>query len=255
MILKVTEGVGLTSCLSVRLDNFCQFYKKGIFISEIDSSAQFNIYKDSPSQDISKILLEKYNPNIIVPKSDFKHTWQFRWYDEIGLSDLNKIAMNVCNLSQIIKEKARQIRKTIGNRCVILYRGNDKSKEIKSIPYDEFIKAANNLRESSFFIQTDEKEFYDYFKSKFPDSTYNAELPMIHKDGNMVITSTEIGKGDFAIKFLASIYAISSARKLIIPTGNTGLWAVIYRGILSGVVQLKGECLPNMYCYKVQNGY
>ena len=247
--LKIKDCFGVTSCLSVRLDNFCKKYKKNPDITEIDSSSQFGFYKDYPTQDVSKILFQPYNPSIKVPESDFKHSWQFKDYKDINVYDLNKIAMNVCNPSEIVRQKSREISQIIGNRCVVFYRGNDKSKEIKSIPYDTFIKTANDLKERSFYVQTDEQEFYDYFKSKFPDTIYYDGLPMMKKN----VETFSKGKDDepkseFAIKFLAAICSISQSRTIILPTGNTGLWATIYRGTLNGVHQLKGECTEDMYC-------
>lgn len=246
-ILKVQEGMGLTSCMSVRLDDFCKKYKLNN-INAIDSSQQFSLYKDYPNQDISKILFQPYNPNIKVPYSDFQHTWQFKNYDEINVSDLNKITMNVCNPSEIVRKKSQEILNMISNRCVVFYRGNDKSKEIKPIPYNDYVNIANDLNEKSFFVQTDEREFYDYFKSKFPDTIHYAALPMMRKNENSAIRGENGTKSEFAVNYLATTCAIAKARRIILPTGNTGMWVAIYRGNLDGVHQLKGDCSQDMYC-------
>lgn len=245
-ILKVKEGQGLTSCMSVRLSDFCKKNKLN-HINEIDSSQQFELYKDNPEQDVSKILFQPYNQDNKVPYSDFDHSWQFRDYDKINVGDLNKIVMNVCNPSEIVSKKSDQIAKIIGNRCVIFYRGNDKSKEIKAIPYDDYVNMAKSLNENSFFVQTDEQEFYDYFKRKFPDTKCGI-LPMIKKNQNSAIRGNDGIKSEFAINYLATTCAIAKARKIILPTGNTGMWVVIYRGNLDGVHQLKGDCSQDMYC-------
>lgn len=255
-VLKAGNCGGVLSCLSVRLDDFCEEYKSNDKILEIDSSSQFEPYKDYSTQDVSKLLLDPYNPNIKVPVSDFKHSWQFKNYKDINVEQLNKIAMNVCSPTDEVRNKAKEIYNIIGNRCVVFYRGNDKAIEIGAIPYDDVVKKAKELNEKSFYVQTDEREFYNYFKRHFPDSITYAGLPMISKNGTTFSTGNENElKSEFAIKFLGAVYAISKARRMIICTGNTGLWSVIYRGHLNEVYQLSGICEDEMYCDRVKKYY
>lgn len=241
--LTVKFGGGICSCLSVRLDNAMRYFEeKGFFPDEIDSSKQFSFYRGGViSTDFSKILFSSYIKDNTLPYVPFSHGWQYNWYDNIQLSELYKLAMYICPVSKEILEKEREYLLIIGNRTCILYRGNDKQKEITETPYEIILKMAKESESKSFLIQTDEKNFYEAFKKEFPDTIRIEEIPMIEKNINSYVMPKPNERGKFLINFLAALKAIGQANKLITITGNTGLWAVIFRGQTNNVWQYNGN--------------
>ena len=116
--------------------------------------------------------------------------------------------------------------KLVEDRTAILYRGNDKEKEIDRIPYEYILEMAVASKSSKFIIQTDEWEFFEYFKSIFPDTIRFEDQEMINYNPEKVIAPRSTS---FVVKFIAALRAISTAKKLIIPTGNTAIWTLFFR--------------------------
>lgn len=238
----IRDGGGVTSCLGVRLDNVIAFRKKfGVLPNYIDSTQQFLIYADSEPQDVAMYLLDVYTPDNELPNVDFYHDMQFEWYDKINLKNISKLADCICPLSPTVLAKAEQMKEIMGNRTCILYRGNDKGMEIKRTPYSAMEELAIQTGASSFLVQTDEEDFYRWFKERFPNTICFDEIPRINKNPDSFVMPTQGNKVQFSINFLAALEAISSARKLIINTGNTGLWALLFRGTTKGVFQWHGN--------------
>lgn len=236
----ICDGSGLTSCLSVRLDNVIAYRNKfGEFPLEIDSSKQFLRYSDEDRQDVSAYILKQYEPNNDLPKFNFYHDLQFEWYDAIGLPEITEIANNICPLSEVVLEKAENMKEIMEDRTAILYRGNDKGLEITRTPYQAMEMLAQESGAERFIVQTDEEEFYQYFKERFPDTICFDEIPRINKNPDSYVMPEKGNKVQFAINFLAALKAISSAPNLITNTGNTGLWAAIFRGKKENIFQWK----------------
>lgn len=237
--LKIEGGSGLTSCLNVRLHQFIKWCNehKGELPKSIDSSGQFGFYKES-NEDISNLIVN-YNREGIekISKIDYDHAFQYGWYDKIGIEKLFNIN-RICNFpSQEVRNTSNEILNLIGTRTCVLYRGNDKALEIPRIPYSMMIEMAKDTGDTSFFVQTDEKEFYDYFKSQFPD-TIKWEIPMISKnDFGHVIPDNRI---KFISQFNAVLLSISKSGKVILTTGNTGEFVCLYRGHTNNVWQVHG---------------
>lgn len=252
-ILYVNTGQGATSCFNVRLHDFFNYVKKNKrFPEQIISEGQFNIYKDFESQDIFSRVYSEYkiqdwfDLNKII---EYDHGWQYAFYDEINLPLLSKWFFSVCNISEEIKFKSKEIREKIGDRTCVLYRGNDKVTEIKRTPYSAMQEMAKDSESNGFFIQTDEQDFFEFFSERFENSIANDLTPRIAKNPDSYVMPESGGKVDFLINFLASLHAISSANKLIINTGNTGLCTVLFRQNTKNVWQYN----PNYNNWKKLN--
>lgn len=240
MRLKIIGGTGLTSCLSVRLHDVTQYINKHKeFPTEIDSSEQFKLYRDN-EEDVSRVLLKDYYYTNIDYVSGYNHGWQYGFADEISIEKLSPYALTVCPPSDLVYQVTEIYKSILGNRTAVLYRGNDKALEIPRTPYAAMEEMALDSKETRFLVQTDEQEFYDYFKERFPDTICFEDIPRISKNPDSYVI-TEIGQRlNFAINFMAALIAISSAKKLIINTGNTGLWTTIFRGHINGIYQYHG---------------
>lgn len=245
-----TGGGGVTSCLSVRLSKAIDFYtENNCFPDEIDSSSQFGYYRDYFGQDISKIILGEYKPDNSLKYVGYNHGWQFSNYDEIELPYLSKLAENICPMSSLIGDKSYGMIERVDGRTALLYRGNDKCLDIPRTNYQHMIEIALETGSKRFIVQTDENDFYNFFKERFPDTICFEEVPRIDKDPDAFVMP-EVGKRvDFCVTFLAAIRAIAQAPKLILNTGNTGIWTMLFRGHTKDVWQIHGG---NQQCRKLK---
>ena len=234
-------GGGVTSCLSVRLHDAIKYrVETGQFPDEIDSSNQFSVYKDISNQDVSKLVIGDYKPDNSLPIVPYNHGWQFGMYDEIQLNDLAKLANNVCPMSSLVGDKAYSFIQRLQHRTAVLYRGNDKCLDVPRTHYQAMIAMAEATGSRQFIVQTDENDFYNFFKSKFPDTIFFPEIPRINKDPDSYVMP-KINKSGFCINFLAALKAISQADKLILNTGNTGIWTMFFRGNTREAWQVHGR--------------
>lgn len=239
----ITEGGGgVTSCLGMRLNGAVKFFEEnGVFPDEIDSSKQFYLYEDYSGQNISKEIIADYVKPDKKIYTSFEAGWQFAWYDQIKLKELSKLSEAICPMSSTVGNKSYEMQGRLDGRTCILYRGNDKCLDIPRTHYQGFVQMALDSGSEKFIVQTDENNFYDFFKERFPDTICFEELPRIDKDPDSYVMP-EIGKRAlFCVNFLAAIRAISQAPKLIMNTGNTGLWTMFFRGHTKDTWQMQGS--------------
>ena len=239
MILKVSHGGGLTSCLTVILHDACQHQgRTGDWPESVDASGSFRTCKDTPSQNLSEILIAPPRHHHGRPVI-FDHGHQYAAYRDLDLRALNGLAKSYCWPSSTVGDTAYNLRKIIGRRTCVIYRGNDKAKEMARVPYDSMFEAAE-MAGGPYVVQTDELEFYEAFADRFWKDGGTIAMPgasMIRRDPNKVVT----GGSRFAVRFLASLFACSQAPRLITTTGNTGLWPAIWRGNARGLWQVHPE--------------
>jgi len=241
-VLRPTTGTGLCSCLTVRVHDAVEYYKQhGRYPEQIDSSGQFGIYKDYREHRIDKVLFDDYVYDAEQPYINFNHGWQYGWYNEVEIERLSKLALNLCPVSQAVGHKSYDMIQRMGSRTAVLYRGNDKVKEIPAAPYQAMIEMALATGDTSFVVQTDELEFYETFKNIFPDTIRFEEIGMMHRNYNSYYLPQKGNNTEFVVNFIAALRAIGHAEKFITITGNTGLWAMIFRGHFNNVWQFNGN--------------
>lgn len=245
-ILKIMRGSGLTSCLMVRLSDWHEYYHNhGAPPDEIDGSHQFSYYRDKDDQDVSAEIFAAYIKKEfrwMDGLTEFYHDWQYKWYDEIPLHALHNTNECVNPFQDYIISRARQIRRDIGDRTVVMYRGNDKCYEILRTPYQNMIDMANDsYSKEGYYVMTDENEFYDLFISNFNDTICNTNLPRIDCNPNKFYYPEQGKRVEFAMEFYATLLAMSSANKILMTTGNVGLTVAILRGTCLGIWQQHGN--------------
>ena len=238
--ITTTGGGGVTSCLGVRMYEAVTYFEQhNKFPDEIDSSGQFLIYRDSEGQDISKIILGEYVPDSKAYTS-WQMGWQFSDYGQIKLAKLSKLFKTICPMSSLVGDKSYQYKALLGNRTGILYRGNDKALDIPRCHYQGFVQMAIDSGSTSFLVQTDENNFYDFFKERFPDTICFEDIPRINKDPDSYVMPEVGQRAEFCVNFLAALMAIAQAPKLILNTGNTGIFTMLFRGHDKDVWQMQG---------------
>jgi len=239
MDLIINSGSGATSCISVRLHDACRFFEKNKqWPYLIDSKLQFDFFKLIPKQDLSELVFGQYVEPLESDYVNFNHGWQFGWYNEVPIEKLNVLASKVCKMSDRINQRAMEFSEIMQGRSGVLYRGNDKVTEVPLVSYEAMYKMGVQSGSDKWVIQTDEVEFFEFWKSKFPDSIRIEEIPMINKDSTKYVMPTN--RSAFLVDFIAALIAISKTDKLLMTTGNTGLWACIFRGNTNNVYQSWG---------------
>lgn len=240
--LIVDTGQGLTSCLSVRLHDACRFYEKhGHWPCEIDSRGQFKQYQvDAPICD----RLVTYDPSRAesLMSNGFDHGWQMGWFDEIDIVGSGQLAMAICEPSKEVGIRALQFFTRIFDRTGVLFRGNDKAKEMPIASYDDMIRLAYLSESNKFFLQTDEQEFVEYFIKHFPDTIVFDEIPRIPSNPHRYVMPSTAHRVEFALNFNAVLLAMSMLPKVCLTNGNTSMWVALYRGHLQGCLQLHTLC-------------
>ena len=239
MDLIVEHGSGATSCLSVRLHDACRFFEKhNEWPSLVDSKLQFDFFKLIPNQDLSELVFGYYVEPFESDYVNFDHGWQFGWYNELPIDKLNILASKVCKISDRINARSLEFFHQMQGRSGVLYRGNDKVAEVPLVRYETMYEMGLESGSQKWFIQTDEVEFFDFWRSRFPDTLRIRSIPMINKDSTKYVMPTN--RSAFLFDFIAALIALSQMDKLLITTGNTGLWACIFRGNTNNVYQAWG---------------
>jgi len=236
--LVVTHNAGITSCLSVRLDEIVQFrVRTGQWPSSVDSTQQFRFYWARWDGPIDARLLRPIPtglPELAPPL--FNHNHQYIEYTDLD-PRIFPVALHYSYPSAEVEEIAAEIAERMTGRTFVHYRGNDKTKERPRVSYDAMFAAARKLG-GPYWVLTDEEEFRAAFYATFPNSDHLRYLPAIKRNENAFVTGLRMDRPLFAVRFLAALYASRKAEKLAVTTGNTALWAVLWRGHAEGVLQM-----------------
>ena len=228
--LRVSHGGGLTSCLSVILHEVSLYRERaGIYPTSIDASGCFRTTGDRRAA--SRLLAP--SSQYFGEEIKFDHGQQMALYNDLDLTALRTLARFYCWPSQEVIDHAQRLKSKVGGRTAVLYRGLDKSKEIPRHKYEAMFEAARKAG-GQYVVQTDELEFLKAFTRQFPDS-----IPMPgSRQRPYSKEAVIVGDTKFAVRFLASLYAISQATKMVTTTGNTALWPYIWRGHTDGCYQI-----------------
>lgn len=252
LITSHNKTAGFFSNCSVRLKQIIDFLKVENKLPEhIDSSKQFRNYKeniDDQKEDLAKYFFEEKEIKGTFTTTSFgviRH--QYRKYKTLEFDKLNSFIKTFFSPSVAIRTIVESLEKKYSidyqNTCAVYYRGNDKVIETGLAEYEEFFNKAEEIRQKNlnvkFFVQTDELEFAEAFKQRFPNSFWFDELAMIkHNPGSSVHHSLPRNeRKEHASYFFAAVLIMSKTKHLITYSGNCGLWAVLYRGHAENVYQ------------------
>lgn len=246
-VVKIGEctGTGFFSCCSSRLDYLIQFLKKNNnYADYIDSSNQFNVYKDTNDKDISSLFFD--STQTVLNENDlnfdnisFGHSNQYIDYNKLDYKHLNillkkyfKPSFEIDTLGRAIADKYNI---DYANTLGVFYRGNDKVTETRIAPYNLFIDKIDYVLKNNptlkILIQTDEQEFLDTALYKFNNAFFIKEIPVIKKQTHQVIHNLikDGYKKTFAKYFFATSLILSKCKFLITHSGNCGMWVSFYR--------------------------
>ena len=103
-------------------------------------------------------------------------------------------------------------------------------------------------------IQSDEIDFIDYIKSYYPESIIIEEIKKIKKSPLAIQYTINSGnKLSQSQLFLAIMKIISKTSKIILNSGNVGLWCCLFRGNSIGVYQYVNHIRKSYTIYKYLN--
>ena len=235
--LIVTHSAGITSCLSVRLHDVVQFrVDSGRWPISVDSTGQFSRYWARPDSPIDTRLLRPIppeEPDFAPPV--FTHNDQFIDYDGLD-AKIFPVAHHYCFPSDEVKEVASEIAERMAGRTMVHYRGNDKGRERPRVSYDAMFAAAREAG-GPYWLLTDELEFQTAFYKTFPDTDHLRYLPAIKRNDQGFVTGLPMDRPLFAVRFLAALFAARHSQRLVVTTGNTSLWIVLWRRDTEGLFQ------------------
>ena len=180
---------------------------------------------------------------------NYHWTQQFTNYsnlDYIGVTPLiKKYFSPSVEINGIINNIEKKYNLVYDNICVLFYRGNDKNRETKICGYDEYLEHANKIITKNphilFLIQSDETEFIEFMRNKFPDNSFYFKDEIRHMkkcDSSVDIlerfrpTNHKTSK-----KYLAITIIMSKCKYIICGSGNCDIFIMWYRGNNKNVIQ------------------
>jgi len=230
-ILRVAHNCGATSNLSVRLSAVCRFRREtGCWPDGVSSSGDFTKYRSHEGEDVSKMVLGDTVP-YSGPIVEFHHSHQYANYGmDLDLPALHQLARHYCWPSPEVLAVGESLAHRYLGRAGVLYRGLGKAREISRTPYGMMFEMAEETGQESFFVQTDEEDFYQAFKARFPDTLAWGALPREPASISNYVMPPEAERPAFLLTFLAVLYGLGRMNKVLANTGNTALWMMIWRG-------------------------
>jgi hypothetical protein len=251
--LTVNHNAGFFSCCSVRLHELIKFFnhhKKEP--SNLVIKNQFSGYRINPAdtnEDVNSLFFKPPDREAILFKREinYDHGYQFEPYVNLDFEGIIPFIKKYFTPSDVVLEFTDQIKQkyninfetTVG----VYYRGNDKCTETGIGTYEEYFNKCEEVvsknPDATFLIQTDELEFRNLFSSKFKNSFFVEELPVINKNTSIAMHNL-LGSYDrpkLGTRILGITYLLSKLKCLITHSGNCSEWAIFYRGNTNNVYQ------------------
>ena len=255
MTLVINEHwAGFFSCACLRLDqiiDYCISNKKSP--ERIINNKSFLWCNPNTNNDIVPDFFTSNNKiNINYEKKvrcDLPEA-QFMKYSELPLIDIYPYVRRYFTPSQkinIIKNSLIQKYSiNLSNSCALFLRGNDKAKECKIPDYNEYIIQATTILQTNpsikFIIQSDEIEFIEAMKNKFPNNIiFYEEIRAISKNITRTVDNhgqTPESNHKYALNFLAIVLIMSESKYVVCNSGNISLWIALFRENLENFIQL-----------------
>lgn len=249
-MLKTTHNAGFFSCCSVKLYDIANFLNSNKKLPDIvDSSQQFEWYKNDKNKDITFDYFENYNitdDNIIQP-IHYHHDDQYTNYAELDYKCIIPLVKKYFSPSVEIIETINSMEKKYNliyeNICVLFYRGNDKNRETNICNYDEYLNYANQIITQNpkimFLIQSDETGFIEFMTNIFPNNSFyfKDEIRHVTKCNSTVDILMRSTNYEFSKKYLAITIIMSKCKYIICGSGNCDIWIMLYRGNAKNVIQ------------------
>jgi hypothetical protein len=240
-----THNSGFYSCINCLRISLYKLISQGIIPDRISLEDTLNHYKDAYKQDLYQFLYQKNESAI----GDLKFPFDFEIFcptqlrhDKLPFEYLTPIEnayfypsnLVLANCDMLMKKYNINLDKTIA----VLHRGNDKWKETKLNPVEDWIRTTESKYQEGYkiIIQTDEASTKERFLSHFGDRCFFfQEMIFANSYHTNIIPANR--KVEWAILFECVMRIISKCNKIINHNGNCALVPILYRGNLEGEVQ------------------
>ncbi len=251
MELVISHNAGFFSNMAVILTRIVEYINQYEHYPVVNSSASFQWYKSKTNK--NDITYEYFlKPTISSISEATKHKVDFIW--DYQFTDYRNLDYkNICPVMKMYFSPSKQIlelKKDIeskydlsyNNLSTLFYRGNDKAKETGLCSYDCYLKHATKILtinpQTTFLIQSDETEFIDFMRSKFPNNSFYFEDEIRHM--NKCNTSLDLLGNDnylYSLYFLAIVIIMSKSQYIVCNSGNISEFICLYRGNAKNVYQ------------------
>lgn len=259
----VDHDAGFFSCCTIRLLRIVQFLNKEKIYPEVDSSLQFNMYKDNAGDATPfffKTLQEEEPINNIIKYYNDDIDTQMSPYKELDFENINFSIKKYFSFSDLVMQAYDYLMSKynidFAKTIAVCYRGNDKHKETNIPSHEEILSKLDDVKslnpDYKILIQSDEIDIYKKILYKYPDSLVFNEIFKIENNKNFSIAHfiPQGQRTNQAILFLGIMKILSQCAKLIINSGNVGMWLCFFRGNADGVYQYLNH---KEYVYGVYN--
>lgn len=253
--LVVTHNAGFFSCNSIALQDIMIYYNEhGKLPDFVDRTSQYAFYKAKATDNLI--------PFYYAPDKPFSYDYQryithegdpqFTNYSKLLFDELKPFLDAYFTPSDEVLDRVKLLEKSYNidyeNTCAVFYRGNDKARETKIAPYEDFWRQISRLPNNiKLLVQPDECEFWEQTSYNFSHRNpfKFSETPCIPKQDSAVFFELpQHERAEAACWFLAATLVISKCKYIITHSGNCSLWAILYRGNTNGVKQyLNGKWL------------
>jgi hypothetical protein len=256
--LVVNHNGGFFSCCTIRMILIIRFLNENKIFPIVDSSNQWSFYKDQPG-DITQSFFNNIGDDElkVMTKEIDDGTSPYNLLDFEHLNILIKRYFSPSdNVLDIYNHLLEKYSIDFDNTIAVLYRGNDKHKETNLPSHSEMIEKIDELvikyPNHRILIQSDEVDFYNSVVDKYPNFIYFHEVIKIPKNDYTAIQYVvpDGQKTQQAIIFLAIMLIISKCSKVILNSGNVGMWCSLFRGNSDGIYQYLNH---KEYIYGVYN--
>lgn len=249
--LIITHDYGFFSCCSVALEKIILFHNEKNFLPSVDRKAQYSLYKDHENDSINHFFeIEntnfEFSPELIQEELEIDH--QFSDYSLLNYPYIKKII----DIYFKPNDKIKQIEKNLVEKynidfskiIAVFFRGTDKRPETTLPSYETFLEKIQQLKKENpdhkILIQTDELGFMNFIKPHLENPIEIIENKKIEYTNIWIGVHHTIPVGDRVLNgqtFLATVLIMSKCDKIIMNSGNIGLWTCLYRGHTNGVYQ------------------
>lgn len=252
MSVICTHNAGFFSCCSVKLNDIIKYINiNSKNPNYVDSSHQYHWYKNiNNDNDITYEYFEHYENTDIYTYTEnivYNEYYQFTNYSELDYKNIIPVVKKYFspskNILNIIEKIEKKYELNYDNICVLFYRGNDKITETKLCNYEEYLEYANLIIKKNpdilFLIQSDETEFINFMREKFPKNSFyfKDEIRHMPKCCSTVDIVMKDKNYEFSKFYLAITIIMSKCKYVICGSGNCSIWIMFYRGNNNNVYQ------------------
>lgn len=257
-VIRVCYDAGFFSCCAVRLCQIIRFFNKNNKLpSIVDSSGLWGKYKDQGDADVTNYFFEDSSKiKQDIEEVDYCDE-QFSNYGSIDINKIKKFVKKYFSPSKeivvyqnfLLNKYNINLDKTIS----VFYRTHDKIFETSVPSYQDMLGKIRELKEKNkdhrVLVQSADPEFCKLVSSEYKDTIVFEEIMKF--DGSiMQELGTLVPEGqrkNQALIFLSIILIISNSSRVILNSGNIGLWIVFLRGSTYNIHQhLNGRWLDFM---------